>query len=69
MSDRADISRAGLTRMIDVLVDVIREHGEMQTALTLLVDAKDEKELNGETARYLELRRDGWERARKALGR
>lgn len=41
----------------------------MQSALTLLVDAKDEKELHGETARYLELRREGWDRARKALGR
>ena len=63
----ADISPEALMRMADVRIDTTRDYIEAKKILHQLVAAKDEKELNGESARYLELRRDGWDRARAFL--
>lgn len=43
--------------------------GELEAALGRLVEAKDEKDANGETPRYRELKAGAWERARALLGR
>jgi hypothetical protein len=42
---------------------------ELEAALSRLVEAKDEKDASGETARYHELKAGAWDRARELLGR
>lgn len=47
----------------------LTEQDALKAALTRLVAAKDEKDANGETPRYHELKQGAWEQARETLAR
>lgn len=53
--------------LMDELAAAIRERDLLKAALSLLVAAKDEKDLNGETAKYRELKAGAWDGAREVL--
>lgn len=49
------------------LVNATKQRDHLRAALQRLVDAKDEKDANGDTPRYRELKAGAWEEAREVL--
>lgn len=54
---------------LDELAAVIRERDALHDILGQLVEAKNEKDANGESPHYHELKRGLWERARETLAK
>lgn len=54
---------------VDELAAVTRERDALAVALQRLIDAKAEKDVNGETEKYRSLKSGAWETARETLTR
>jgi hypothetical protein len=62
-------NRGTVDYLADKLATVTQERDQLRAALQRLVDAKDEKDANGDTPRYRELKAGAWEEAREVLAK
>ena len=56
-----------LDRKSEWIAELTKQRDQLRAALQRLVDAKDEKDANGDTPRYRELKAGAWEEAREVL--